>query len=55
MTVDNPKIEYMHNRQHRVSLVCLVLCGIFMLVLGVLPKIPSAVTQVLRPIFLFFI
>lgn len=54
MTSDNPKIEYMPNRQHRISFACLVLCGVMIAVLGVLVKLPSFLIQLLRPSFIFF-
>lgn len=41
-----------NSRDYTVSFVCIVLSAILMLVLGVLPKIPSGITKLLRPAFI---
>ena len=40
------------NRIQRISFVCVMLCGILFILFGVLPKVPSPVTRMLRPIFI---
>lgn len=40
------------NRIQRISFVCVTFCGILFILFGVLPKVPSPVTRMLRPIFI---
>lgn len=54
MQNETPRIEHRGYTQQRISFVCVVLCAILFAVLGVLPKIPASITQVFRPIFIFF-
>lgn len=41
-----------YNSDDRVSIICLMLCGLLVIVLGCLPAVPSSVTRLLRPIFI---
>lgn len=54
MQKEELKIEYSTYTPRRISFACIVLCAILFAVLGVLPKISPSVTQVFRPIFIFF-
>lgn len=54
MRKEELKIEYSTYTPRRISFACIVLCAILFAVLGVLPKISPSVTQVFRPIFIFF-
>ena len=50
--MDNQRLQQNSYIGHRISFACLVLCGILALILGVQPKLPSSVTQLLRPAFI---
>ena len=50
MYSNNPKIY--KGKENRLSFACLFLCMMMFLILGVLPKIPSPVTRILRPLFI---